>query len=477
MFIKAFNAPLYNTLKEYYAKGTVPFHMPGHKLGKGLPEEFLKTLAPLDITEIPGMDNLHHPTGMIKQAQELAAKAFGSDRTFFLVNGSTCGVYAMISVMCKRGDTLIVARDCHKSVVNGILLAGVRPVYIMPEFDSRFGITTAITAESLEKTFLANPGVAGVLLTRPNYYGICCDLEKIAAIVHSHNKILAVDEAHGSHFRFNDVLPVCAMDAGADICVQSAHKTLPAFTQGAYLHVKSDRVDMERLEYCLSVHQTSSPSYIIMASLDVARDIMQREGSMLIKRLVDSIEKNKAAFSKNEAFTFIDGNTITKFRTDPTRIAINTGNSGITGYETEIELRRTYNLQVEMSDLFNIVCIATTADTPETISYLFTCLKKLYSSYSGHCRQMSDHLKHNNYSHDQQLEYCEVMQSKSEWVVLNKAAGRISKGIIAPYPPGIPVVCPGEVISSAVIAHIGSIIQAGGSVNGLKDNLEINVIA
>ena len=476
MLINALNAPLYNTLKEYYTKGTVPFHVPGHKMGRGLPEEFLKCLATLDITEIPGMDDLHHPAGVIKQAQELAAEAFGSERTFFLINGSTCGIYAMISSMCKPGDSIIVARDCHRSVINGMLLAGVSPVFIMPEFDSRFGITTAITPDSLEKALLANPGAAGVLLTRPSYYGICCDIEKIAAVVHSHNKILAVDEAHGSHFRFNDALPICAMDAGADMCVQSAHKTLPAFTQGAYLHVKSGRVDMEKLEYYLSVYQTSSPSYVIMASLDIARGIMQMEGSVLLKGLVDSIAENKAAFSRNEAFTFIDNNTIREFSTDAARIAINTENTGITGYETEIELRRTYNLQVEMSDLFNIVCITTIADTPEVISYLFESLKKLDSSYPGFRHHRSGCLKQSFYSHDQQMEYREVIKAESEWVVSDKAAGRISKGIIAPYPPGIPVVCPGEVISPEVIAHVGSIIQAGGNVNGLKDNLKINVI-
>lgn len=470
-------APLYNALKEYYTKGAVPFHMPGHKLGRGLPGEFAGNLAALDVTEIPGTDNLHHATGVIRQAQELAAEAFGSDRTYFLVNGSTCGIYAMISAMCRPGDTLIVARDCHKSVINGMLLAGVRPVYIMPEFDSRFGITTAITAENLEKALLANPNASGVLLTRPNYYGICCDIEKAASIVHSFNKILAVDEAHGSHFRFGSGLPVCAMDAGADICVQSAHKTLPAFTQGAYLHVASGRVDAEKLEYFLQVHQTSSPSYMIMASLDVARSIMQNEGDKLLDALIDNIERNKAALPKSDAFTFIDGNTITQFRTDPSRIAVNTENLGISGYEAETDLLRTYNLQIEMSDLFNIVCIATIADTPETLSYLFLCLEKLAASRRGGHRYISGCFKQCIYSPWQQMEFVDVIQSKSEWVLLSKAAGRISKGIVAPYPPGIPAVCPGEVISPEVIAYIGGIVQAGGNVNGLKDNLAINVIA
>ena len=474
MLINVFNTPLYNTLKEYSQKGTVPFHMPGHKLGTGLPEEFLKNPAALDITEIPGTDNLHHPTGVIKQAQELAAEAFGSDRTFFLVNGSTCGIYAMISAMCKPGDTLIVPRDCHKSVINGMLLAGVRPVFIMPEFDIRFGITTAITVESLEHTLRTNAKAAGVLLTRPNYYGVCCDLEKIAAVVHSYNKILAVDEAHGSHFKFNKALPICAMDAGADICVQSAHNTLADFTQGAWLHVKSGFVDMEKLEYYLSVHQTSSPSYMIMASLDIAREIMQKEGNLLLNKLINSIEKNKANFT-NASITFIDHETIQGYRTDPTRLAINVGNLGITGFKAEEELRQIYNLQVEMSDLFNIVCIATIADTEGTIGYLFSCLDRLACSHPG-INRISGNLETWFNTPVQQMEYYEVMQSKSEWVGLDKAAFRISKGIVAPYPPGIPVVCPGEVISPDIIVHIRNIYNAGGCVNGLNDNMEIKVI-
>lgn len=468
------DTPLYNALKEYYNSGAVPFHMPGHKLGKAFPEDFLKRMASLDVTEIPGTDNLRNPSGVIKKAQELSAKAFGSERTFFLVNGSTCGIYAMISAVCKPGDTLIVARDCHKSVIYGMMMAGVKPVFIMPESDSRFGINTAITPEKLGKTLLANKNAAGVLLTRPNYYGICCDLEKIAELVHSQGKILAVDEAHGPHLKFCKSLPVCAMDAGADICVQSAHKTLPALTQGAFLHVKSNMADLEKLEYYLSLYQTSSPSYLIMASLDIAREIMQKEGSSLLEKLLDSIWKNKADFS-NEGITFIDSKTIEEFQTDPTRIAINTEKLGITGFGADKELRRKFNLQVEMSDLYNIVCISTAADTEETIRYLFSCLERLANSNSGG-EIASNRVNISLKNPVQQMDYYDVMQAKSRWIGLKKAAGRISKGIVAPYPPGIPVICPGEVIYPDVISQIMHIKQAGGEINGMNENLEINVI-
>ena len=463
-------------LKEYADSGIVPFHMPGHKLGKGLPQEFVRELAALDITEIPGADNLHRPAGVIKQAQELAAKAFGSDRTFFLVNGSTCGIYAMISAICRPGDSLVVARDCHKSVINGMMLAGVRPIYIMPEYDSHFGISAGIPAERLKQILSANKDAAGVILTRPNYYGICSDIERIASIVHSYGKILAVDEAHGAHLRFWDGLPICAMGAGADICVQSAHKTLPAFTQGAYLHVKSGAVDVERLEYYLSVYQTSSPSYIIMASLDIARAQMQKEGGRRLEGLAASIEKNKAGLS-GEAVSFIDEKTIAKYRTDPTRVVANVRHLGMTGCQAENVLRSEYNIQVEMSDLYNIVCIATIADDDGTIDRLFACLGGLCSRYAvGGERQLPAPLHNGFREPEQKLDYNDAMRAESEWIGLEQAAHRISKGMVSPYPPGIPVVCPGEVISPAAAGHIRGIVAAGGKVDGLNGNLEINVI-
>lgn len=467
------DTPLYNFLKEYASSGIVPFHMPGHKMGKGLSRILTDNPAALDITEVPGADNLHFPTGVVKQAQEFTAKAFGADRSFFLVNGSTCGIYAIISTICKPGDSLIVARDCHKSVIHGMMLAKVRPVFIMPEYNSRFGFTTGISAIKLKEILKDNKTAAGVLLTRPNYYGICSDIKEIAEAVHACGKVLAVDEAHGSHFKFNKRLPICAMDAGADICVQSAHKTLPAFTQGAYLHVGSQLVDMEKLEYYLTVYQTSSPSYMIMASLDTAREIMQKEGGRLLDGIISVIGENKACFS-DKAITFADDTTVKNYAADPTRITANVGNLGITGYEAENVLRYDYGLQVEMADLYNLVCIATVADTAGTIGRLFSSLEKLCSSHAS--KQPAEIIQSCPELPEQKLDYHEAVQAAGEWTALPQSVNRISKGIVAPYPPGIPAVCPGEVISPAVAEYIGSILAAGGRVNGLNENLEINVV-
>ena len=474
IFIGGWNSPIYNAIKAYAGSGAIPFHMPGHKLGQGIPPELLDNIAALDLTEIPGMDNLRHPSGIIKEAQELAAAAFGAVRSYFIVNGSTCGIHAVIMSVCRPGDSLIVSRDCHKSVIGGMMLAGVNPVYILPEFDSDFGIHLGVLPDKVEEALDANPGAIGVLLTRPNYYGICSDIERIAQIVHSHGKILIVDEAHGSHLRFNKRLPICAMDAGADICVQSAHKTLPAFTQSAYLHIGSAAVDTDRLEFNLDILQTSSPSYILMAFLDLAREIMQREGSERLDILLDEICFYKASFNPGNII-FLDDRKFDEFVTDSTRITVNVRNLGITGYETEKALRRLENIQIEMSDFFNIVCIATVSDSRDNLKRLFSCLHGLDERFSGNNR-LNGPVYTGIKIPVQKLCLKDAMQRKRCNVGLSRAAGMISGGIVAPYPPGIPVLFPGEVIFPETVELLLDIISSGGIVDGLDKNLEIKVI-
>lgn len=515
------NTPIYNAVKKYIDLNPLPFHMPGHKLGKGIPPEVLKNLPFMDITEIPGMDNLHYPQGIIKEAQALASEAFGSDNTFFLVNGSTSGIHAMIMALCNPGDQLIVPRDCHKSVISGMMLAGVEPVYLHPEFNQEFGITTVITPHEVEKALTNNPGAAAVLITRPNYYGVCSDIEKIAEIVHRHGKILAVDEAHGAHLKFGEGLPLCAIEGGADICVQSAHKTLPALTQGSYLHVKGERINLERLKMILRMLQTSSPSYPIMAMLDVAREIMQCYGKTLISKLLGNIEllrKQIEKEDKNKYFRWLTGKDIPGGEKDPTRIVINVRNLGITGYEADRFLREKYNIFAEMSDLYNVVFIATIADTGESFDRLKEGLLRLLD-YSIKDRErarakakVNEDKKYevnkiikgriNNINNkapntikniglnmglpgiiikepgipEQVMKLKDILYTTGTRVFLDEAEGRISKEIITPYPPGIPLVCPGEVITREIIAYIHELISNGCQVNGVGEEMDVLVV-
>jgi lysine decarboxylase len=468
------DVPIYNALMKYSASGPTPFHMPGHKLGKGIPGEFLKNLALLDITEIPGADNLHNPEGIIKEAQGRAAGAFGADETFFLVNGSTCGIHAMIMTACKPGDSLIVSRDCHKSVIAGMMLAGVRPVYLMPAYDRRFGIPTCVNPEKLKEALEENRDAAGVLITRPNYYGICSNIEETARIVHAHGKLLMVDEAHGAHLCFSSRLPVSALEGGADMCVQSAHKTLPAFTQGAYLHVKSGLADRERLRFFLRLLQTSSPSYVIMSLLDIARDIMEHDGEKLLDGVLDNIGLMKRRLDGLHGLEFLKSGKGDDWEQDDTRITINVAKLGITGFEAGNELRARHNIQVEMSDLYNIVLIATVADGSESFAKLEKGLDELAAIFKGGTAS-TDIIMEDLDIPVQGIDLRDMISRKGVRVGLDSAIGRVCMDIITPYPPGVPVICPGEVITREIADYIRRVMNEGGVIQGIGKNFDIEV--
>lgn len=489
------NIPVYSALRAYGDSNPLPFHMPGHKLGKGIPRELISEIERLDLTEIPGTDNLHAPTGILKEAQRLAAEAFGAVESFFLVNGSTVGLHAAIAAVCRRGQTLITGRDSHRAVINGLQMLGVRPFYILPEYSEAFGIHTGFAPQTVEKAFRDAPHAAGLLITRPNYYGVCSDLKEIAEIVHQHNKVLIVDEAHGAHLTFNSRLPESALACGADLCIQSAHKTLPAFTQGSYLHVGSDRIDRERIAYFLDIFQTTSPSYIIMAYLDIARELMQRFGRERLDILLDTIEACSSKFDFR-GIELMNCSMVPGFDHDATRISANVSGAGITGYAAEKLLREKNNIQVEMSDLKNIVCIATAADDCRSVEHLFLAISKLAvlaqqgtggpdagmgmevglspNSVLMNGTKLADYRR--LALPDLVMEPWEILEAKVEKVSLSQAGGRISGAIISPYPPGIAIVCPGESFSPDIVRYLMDICRAGGIVQGVDEDGAVAVI-
>ena len=450
--------------------------MPGHKFGKGIPYRFLNDLHLLDMTEIPGLDNLHFPHGVIKEAQDLAAKAFGADYTSFLVNGSTCGMHAAILGLCKPGDRLIVSRDCHKSVIGAMMLASVTPIYISPEYDSLFGVSSLILPSTVEQAIKNNPDAIGVVITRPNYYGLCSDIGAISDVVHSYNKLIIVDEAHGAHLKFSSRLPCCALDEGADVCIQSAHKTLPALTQGAYIHIKGNRVDVDKVNFVLRLIQTSSPSYIIMAFLDIARAIMENYGSELIENLLNEVNQFEKILYENTGFKIMSAHPLLSEHIDKTRLVVNVKNTGKTGFFIEKILRNQFNIQVEMSDLYNIVCIATVADGRKEFETLYLALSEIDKQFQNSTELTDINIKEVIIP-PQAVSPDKVMQRKCEKRKLTESVGKVSKGIITPYPPGVPVVCPGEFITLEAVEYITNVIEAGGIVNGVTDNWEIEVLA
>lgn len=471
------NTPLYKAIKDYAEKNIIPFHMPGHKMGTGFPREFVKDLARFDMTELPGMDNLHYPEGIINEAQLLAARVFGADKTYFLVNGSSCGIHASIMSVCKPGDRIIIARDCHRSAVTGAMLAGAEPVYVDTEIDDYFGITSLLEPEKLKEKLEKNQDVTAVFLTRPNYYGICSDIGRIAEIVHSYGKILIVDEAHGAHLKFNKALPPSAIQAGADICVQSAHKTLPAFSQGAYLHVKSSIVDISKLEFYLRALQTTSPSYIVMASLDIARGIMECFGEQLLDEVIENTEWLRYYVKNSEGFTALDEGHISKSykALDKTRLVINSRKLGVTGNMASHILREKYGIQVEMSDMFNIVCIATVSDKKEYIKSLYKALRdlpmELKRSGLEKYKKVVDFDKYEKLKKlpppRQGVSLCDIGKTAGKFMELKDSIGKGSRDFIVPYPPGVPLVCPGEIVTYEIVEYIRSLIELGGNVNGV----------
>ncbi len=486
--IKAYNTPIYNYLRKYAEEKNNIFHMPGHKLGKGVPGELSHNLLQLDVTEIDGTDNLHYPEGIIKEAQELAAKAFGADRTFFLVNGSTCGVQAAIMTACARGQKIIVGRDSHKSVASGLILSGAEPIFVQPEFNDEFAISAEIKPESIENALRANPDAAGVLITRPNYYGVCSDIERISSLVHSYGKLLIVDEAHGAHLAFSDRLPASALEHGADICIQSAHKTLPAVTQGAYLHVKGNRVHMEKLDINLSMLQTSSPSYIIMSYLDIARELMETEGREKLGQLIDINTQFTEEAEKTGIYKVLSQQNLgIKTTLDPTRLVINISSLGISGYNADKILGEIYGTRLEMADYENLVAITTVADTQESLNRLLEALKSFLGHEAGQNRDYQGdyqgEIQRNIFKafwkqtpEAIKIQPWEAYSSEKEVLPLQACEGRVCAEIITPYPPGVPLFYPGEIITTSGIQYINDIICAGGKVNGIGNNNSIRVI-
>lgn len=467
--------PIFNSLRDYAKTAPISFHMPGHKGGEGLIEEFISSFAAVDVTEIPGTDNLHFPEGIIMEAQMRAAKVFGAQHTFFLVNGSTCGLHAAILSICSRGDKLLVARNCHKSIIAGIFLAGANPIFLQPEFETNFAIASEISPNEVERMILLNPDAKGVVITSPNFYGVCSNIKEIADIVHKHGKILLVDEAHGAHLKFSLKLPLSALESGADICVQSAHKTLPALTQSSYLHVNSDRVDVEKIKFILGIIQSSSPSYVLLSSLDIARWIMETKGEVELNNLINHIEGFKCKLNRIGNYSILGKEHILNGNFDETRIVVNSRRIGITGFEADQFLRRKFNIQVEMSDMYNVICICSIANKKTDLEALYYALVDLSKDNINNDEiKLIDNI---NFAIPQKKATIdEALTAKNELVDLKKSNGRAVARLIIPYPPGIPIVCPGEIINEEIIDYLCRVIKLEGSVNGISKDMKVLVI-
>lgn len=458
-------------LQEYKKRESFRFHMPGHK-GKNLDE--LKEIFPyLDITEISSSDDLHYPEGVIKNSEERAANIFGAKETIFMVNGSTSSIYSAIMGTVKEGEKIIMQRDSHKSAYNALILGNIFPEYIYPEYDQILGISLGISLKTQEerlRKLLRDRKVKAVFITYPNYYGITCELEELVKIVHEYEKILIVDEAHGSHLKFDKRLPKSAIDLGADIVIQSNHKTLIGLTQTSLIHICSDRISSDKIRKFTRIHQSSSPSYILMASLDLCmKEIENNNCIKKLKRTIDFLE-DKIYSDSSINMNLINKDYLNKKGFDLDIMKIVFRFNGLNGKQIESIMRKECNLELEMSDHKNGVAICTFMDSEEDIDKLknsILYLKKQESkdkdeSYGLNYFKIK---KGENYISPRKAFYMEKINRK-----LDDCVGEISGSIVTPYPPGIPILSYGEIIDKNIIENIKYLLNYGINIQGIENN-------
>ena len=464
--------PIIKGLEFYKNQNNTAFHMPGHKQNQRIFEEleFLKAnVYSYDLTEVPGTDNLYEAEEMIKDAQVLLSEAMGSKKSYMLVNGSTCGIYSMILGLLNKNDKIIVQRNCHKSVFTAIYLGNLSSIYVYPKVIKDFDIASTVDAYDLAEVIKENKDAKAVVITSPTYYGTCAYIKEISNLCKENNMLLLVDEAHGAHFNFSSLLPETAISLGADIAVTSFHKTLPALTQTAVLNLSHNLSDaqIEKIESKLQMFQSSSPSYLFLASIDLARYLMETKGEMLIKELKANIDKVKEALSDIRGIRVLDETHLENESYDFTRLVVNTPLRG--NYLAEL-LRSKYNIQVEMADFNNIVLIGTVADTSIMYENLVKALKDIFAD-SNYETQLNNHINEarkdrnstnlNSYRQIPKpktiLNWHEAEELERELVELDDSIGRVSAESLVPYPPGVPLVLPGEEITSEIITYINAI--------------------
>lgn len=457
---------VYKKLEEYSQSGVYPFHMPGHKRNPEL-ESMLSPYA-VDITEIDQFDNLHNAEGILKAAMERAAVLYHSEHTYFSVNGSTAGILAGISGCTRKGDKIIMARNCHKSVYNAVFLNELYPVYIYPEYLQQFGICGGISPEKMEELLIKHPDAKLVVITSPTYEGMISDVEQISHIVHKYNIPLLVDEAHGAHFGFSSDFPENAVQKGADVVIHSTHKTLSSLTQTGLIHVNGTLAARKEIEAYLKIYQSSSPSYVLMASIDKAMELLETQGN----RLFESYSKNLKAFKKNTkqlaCFRILEEKDI-PWKLDPSKIVIFVKEEAMTGCELCDILRNEYKLELEMAAANYALAMTGIGDTGEGLTRLAEALtelslrlKKKNNINRKKYRQIENrHLQ-------MAFKAADVYYKDSEKVQLKNSPGRISKEYAYLYPPGIPLIVPGEIITEEFIGQLLEYRDGGLDIKGLE---------
>jgi arginine/lysine/ornithine decarboxylase len=468
--------PILNTLHRLAVTKNAAFYAPGHKKGRAIPGNLSDLLGNkvfrADLPELPELDNLFAPEGVIKEAQTLAAKTFSADQTWFLVNGSTCGIVAAILATCHAGEKIILPRNIHRSAIAGLIVSGAIPIFIDPEYDRATRLAYNINPEAVAKTLQKHPDAKAVMVLHPTYQGVCSDLGEIADVTHAHNIPLLVDEAHGAHFAFHPQLPPAALSLGADLSVQSTHKVLSAMTQASMLHLQGTKICPQKISKALQLLQSTSPSYLLLASLDAAREQMALEGEILITKTLNLAATARSKLSQIAGLSVLEAQIQPGFASlDLTRLTIDISQLGMTGYEADEILHQQLGVTCELPLMEHLTFILSIGNNLEDIDKLIEAFVKLTQGRRLVTKKSSLKFQPLKYSqHNLVMSPREAYFATTETVSLTDAINRISAELVCPYPPGIPVLMPGEIITLGSIDYLQEVLAAGGTITGCSDN-------
>ena len=470
-------APIYEALMRLKSMRIVPFDVPGHKRGRGNEElsEFLgRKCLEVDVNSMKPLDNLCHPTSVIKEAEELAAEAFGASHAFFMVGGTTSAVQSMILSAVKSGDEIILPRNVHRSVINALVLCGAVPVYGNPETNERLGISLGMKVSEVERAISEHPNAKAVVVNNPTYYGICSDIKSIVKLAHDNNMLVLADEAHGTHFYFGKDMPIAAIHAGADIAAVSMHKSGGSLTQSSFL-LTGENVNSDYVRQIINLTQTTSGSYLLMSSLDLSRRNLALHGEEIydkIKSMVSYARDEINAIGDYYAYghELINGDSIYDF--DETKLAVHTLDTGLAGIEVYDILRDDYDIQTEFGDMGNMLAYISVGDREKDIERLISALSEIRRRFKREKTGMLDteYINPKVITTPQKAFY-----ANKEQLELNKSLNRVCAEFVMCYPPGIPILAPGELITPEIIEYIAYAKEKGCTLLGTED-LETNLI-
>lgn len=464
-------APIYDALMKYRKNRIVSFDVPGHKQGRGTPDltEFLGEKAmSVDVNSMKPLDNLCHPVSVIREAERVAADAFGAENVFFMVNGTSSSVQAMVMYACKCGEKIIMPRNVHRSAINALIVSGAIPVYVNPGVNKRLGIPLGMSVEDVKKAIRENPDAKAVLVNNPTYYGICSNLAEITKIAHEAGMLVLADEAHGTHFYFGSDMPANAMSVGADMAAVSMHKTGGSLTQSSFL-IMNKSINAGYMRQIVNLTQTTSGSYLLMSSLDIARRNLALNGKEIFNKVVNFAEYARQEINKiGDYYAFskelINGDDIFDF--DTTKLSIHTRDMGLAGVEVYDILRDEYDIQIEFGDIGNILAIISVGDRSLEIERLIASLSDIKRVYEKDSVGMLDHEYINPI-----VEYSPqtAFYAEKESLRIEDSGGRVSAEFVMCYPPGIPILAPGEKITQDALDYIMYAKEKGCFLTGTED--------